>query len=126
MSLKYPKNYCQIFSKDLFTSASARVSFNFPRSSVKTTFAFIKKINPNVVEETDKVVEEEVETIIFHQIETKFIVEKLSKIIAERFSKVSFLWIMSLKYPKHYCQIFSKDLFTSASPRVSFNFPGLQ
>ena len=59
-------------SKDLFTSASPRVSFNIPRSSVKTTFAFIKKINPNVVKETDKVVEEEVETIIFQQIEMKF------------------------------------------------------
>ena len=57
----------------MFASASPRVSFNFIRSSVKTTFAFIKKINTNVVEETDKVVEEEVETIIFHQIETKFI-----------------------------------------------------
>jgi len=58
--------------------------------SLKTIFAFIKKINPNVVEETDKVMEEEVETIIFQQIETKFIVEKLSKIIAERFSKILF------------------------------------
>ena len=45
-----------------FTSASPRVSFNFPRSSVNTTFAFAKKINLNVVEETDKVVEGEDET----------------------------------------------------------------
>ena len=50
-----------------FTSASPRVSFNFPRSSVKTSFAFIKKINANVFEETDKVVEEEVETMFFNK-----------------------------------------------------------
>ena len=58
--------------KDLFTCASPRVSFNFPRSSVNTTFAFIKKINLNVVEETDKVVEGGNETIFLTNRNKKF------------------------------------------------------